>query len=172
MATIYWPQHCNIFCCSICWPALFSLIAAVCLHGNISIYLHRMMFQTPQTIYFLKAHHLVMKMTGTNTNTKCFQDPMYAIFIESRGLKDLKYYTGSLLVMTKTRTRFYAVLWAIIICPVAAMNPTTPSVCKRGAVLRMDTQHTKALVQGLGFFKKEPKWDIVERHLIWPIAPS
>ena len=110
MATIYWPQHCNIFCCSICWPALFSLIAAVCLHGNISIYLHRMMFQTPQTIYFLKAHHLVMKMTGTNTNTKCFQDPMYAIFIESRGLKDLKYYTGSLLVMTKTRTRFYAVL--------------------------------------------------------------
>ena len=35
---------------------------------------------------------------------------MYAIFIESRGLKDLKYYTGSLLVMTKTRTRFYAVL--------------------------------------------------------------
>ena len=21
MATIYWPQHCNIFCCSICWPA-------------------------------------------------------------------------------------------------------------------------------------------------------
>ena len=110
MATIYWPQHCNIFCCSICWPALFSLIAAVCLHGNISIYLHCMMFQTPKTIYFLKAHHLVMKMTGTNTNTKCFQDPMYAIFIESRGLKDLKYYTGSLLVMTKTRTRFYAVL--------------------------------------------------------------
>ena len=40
------------------------------LHGNISIYLHRMMFQTIQTIYFLKAYHLVMTMTETNTYKK------------------------------------------------------------------------------------------------------
>ena len=43
-------------------------------HGDISIYLHCMMFQTIQTIYFLKAHHLVMIMTETKsykkTNTK------------------------------------------------------------------------------------------------------
>ena len=65
-----------------------------------------------------------MAMTETNTykktktNTKCFQDTMYAIFIKSRGFKDLKYYfgTGGLLVMTKTntktktKTRFYALL--------------------------------------------------------------
>ena len=50
------------------------------------------------------------KDTQTKTNTKCFQDPMYAIFIKSRGFKDLKYYIGSLLVMTKTKTRFYALL--------------------------------------------------------------
>ena len=50
------------------------------------------------------------KDTQTKTNTKCFQDPMYAIFIKSRGFKDLKYYIGCLLVMTKTRTRFYAML--------------------------------------------------------------
>ena len=48
--------------------------------------------------------------TQIKTNTKCFQDPMYAIFIKSRGLKDLKYYIGCLLVMTKTKTRFYALL--------------------------------------------------------------
>ena len=48
----------------------------------------------------------------------CFQDPMYAIFIKSRGFKDFKYYIGCLLVMTKTKTetktktktRFYALL--------------------------------------------------------------
>ena len=34
--------------------------------------------------------------TQTKTNTKCFQDPMYAIFIKSRGFKDLKYYIGFL----------------------------------------------------------------------------
>ena len=28
------------------------------------------------------------------TNIKCFQDPMYAIFIKSRGFKDLKYFIG------------------------------------------------------------------------------
>ena len=50
--------------------------------------------------------------TQTKTNTKCFQDPMYAIFIKSRGFKDLKYSIGCLLVMTKTKTktRFYALL--------------------------------------------------------------
>ena len=48
--------------------------------------------------------------TQTKTNTKCFRDPMYAIFIKSRGFKDLKYYIGCLLVMTKTKTRFYALL--------------------------------------------------------------
>ena len=31
------------------------------------------------------------KDTQTKTNTKCFQDPMYAIFIKSRGFNDLKY---------------------------------------------------------------------------------
>ena len=41
---------------------------------------------------------------------------MYAIFIKSRGFKDLKYYIGCLLVMTKTKTKkktktqFYALL--------------------------------------------------------------
>ena len=43
--------------------------------------------------------------TQTKTNTKCFQDPMYAIFIKSRGFKDLKYYIGCLLVMTQTKTK-------------------------------------------------------------------
>ena len=42
----------------------------VCFHGDLSIYLHRMMFQTIQTIYFLKAYHLVMTMTETNTYKK------------------------------------------------------------------------------------------------------
>ena len=50
--------------------------------------------------------------TQTKTNTKCFQGPMYAIFIKSRGFKDLKYYIGCLLVMTqtKTKTQSYALL--------------------------------------------------------------
>ena len=50
--------------------------------------------------------------TQTKTNTKCFQDPIYAIFFISRGFKDLKYYIGYLLVMTKTKTKtwFYALL--------------------------------------------------------------
>ena len=37
----------------------------------------------------------------------CFQDPVYAIFIKSRGFKDLKYYIGCLLVKTKTKTKSY-----------------------------------------------------------------
>ena len=41
--------------------------------------------------------------TKTQPNTKCFQDPMYAIFFKGRGFKDLKYYIGCLLVMTKTK---------------------------------------------------------------------
>ena len=49
------------------------------------------------------------KDTQTQTNTKCFQDPMFAIFIKSRGFKDLKHYIGCLLVMAKTP--FYALLW-------------------------------------------------------------
>ena len=40
------------------------------LKRDISIYLHCMMFQTKQTIYFLKAYHLVMTMTETNTYKK------------------------------------------------------------------------------------------------------
>ena len=52
--------------------------------------------------------------TQTKTNTKCFQDPIYAIFIKRSGFKDLKYYIGFLLVMietkTKTKIRFYALL--------------------------------------------------------------
>ena len=44
-------------------------------------------------------------MTYKKTNTKCFQDPMYAISIKSRGFNDLKYYIGCLLVMTKTKTK-------------------------------------------------------------------
>ena len=64
--------------------------------------------------------------TQTKTNTKCFEDPIYAIFIKSRGFKDLKYYICCLLVMTKTKTktktntktktktRFYALLGLII----------------------------------------------------------
>ena len=65
--------------------------------------------------------------TQTKTNTKCFQDPMYAIFIKSRVFNDLKYYIDCLLVMTKTKTktktRFYALLglnifqeWAFFRC--------------------------------------------------------
>ena len=41
------------------------------------------------------------KDTHTQTNTKCFQDPMYAIFIKSRGFKDLRYYIGCLLLVDK-----------------------------------------------------------------------
>ena len=50
--------------------------------------------------------------TKANTNTNLFQDSMYAIFVKSRGFKDLKYYLGCLLVMTqtKTNTQFYACL--------------------------------------------------------------
>ena len=29
--------------------------------------------------------------TQKKTNTKCFKDPMYAIFLKSRGFKDFKY---------------------------------------------------------------------------------
>ena len=35
------------------------------------------------------------KKTKTHTHTKCFQGPMYAIFLKSRGFKDLKYYVDS-----------------------------------------------------------------------------
>ena len=31
------------------------------------------------------------KTNKTKTNTKCFKDPMYVIFLKSRGFKDLKY---------------------------------------------------------------------------------
>ena len=43
--------------------------------------------------------------TKANKNTKLFQDSMYAIFVKSRGFKDLKYYLGCLLVMTQTKTK-------------------------------------------------------------------
>ena len=50
-----------------------------------------------------------MTMTETKTykktNTKLFQDPMYAIFFKSRGFKDLRYYIACLLVTTKTKTK-------------------------------------------------------------------
>ena len=71
-------------------------------------------------MYFLKAYHLVMAMTETKTykntktqtqtttNTKCFQDPMDAIFFKSMWFKDLKYFIGCLLVMTQTKTQFNA----------------------------------------------------------------
>ena len=39
-------------------------------HGNISIRLHYMIFWTMQTIYFLKAYHLVMTMVKTETYKK------------------------------------------------------------------------------------------------------
>ena len=44
---------------------------------------------------------------NTNTNTNTGTNTVAAAFTDQ---KFLKYYTGSLLVMTKTRTRFYAVL--------------------------------------------------------------
>ena len=43
--------------------------------------------------------------TQTKTDTKCFQDPMHAIFIKSMEFKDLKCDIGSLLVITKTKTK-------------------------------------------------------------------
>ena len=93
---------------SICWLELFSLSGClfVCLHGDISIYLHRMIFRP----YIFRDEYLQKEKdkdthTQTKTNTKCFQDPMYAIFIKSSGFKDLKYYIGCLLVMTKTKTK-------------------------------------------------------------------
>ena len=45
--------------------------------------------------------------THTKTETKCFQDPMYAIFIKSREFKNLKCDIGCLLV---TKTQFYALV--------------------------------------------------------------
>ena len=45
--------------------------------------------------------------TQTKTNTECFQDPMYAIFIKSREFKNLKCDIGCLLV---TKTQFYALV--------------------------------------------------------------
>ena len=44
--------------------------------------------------------------TQTKTNTKCFEDLMYTIFFKSRGFKDLRYYIGCLLMMTKTKNQF------------------------------------------------------------------
>ena len=41
---------------------------------------------------------------------KVLPRPNVCLFIKSRGFKDLKYYIGCLLVMTKTKTRFYALL--------------------------------------------------------------
>ena len=68
--TVHWLSI-SIFTCS--FVCLF-VCSSVRPHGNISIYLHWMMFYTIQTIYFLKAHHLVMIMTKsykkTNTKTK------------------------------------------------------------------------------------------------------
>ena len=32
-----------------------------------------------------------MSMTHTKTNTKCFKDPMYVIFLKSKGFNDFKY---------------------------------------------------------------------------------
>ena len=31
------------------------------------------------------------RQTQANTNTKCLQDPMYALFFKSRGFEDIKY---------------------------------------------------------------------------------
>ena len=38
-------------------------------------------------------YHTVMTKTKTNTKTKtkCIEDPTYAIFLKSRGFKDIKY---------------------------------------------------------------------------------
>ena len=52
--------------------------------------------------------------TQTRTDTKCFQDPMYAIFIKSREFKDWKCDIGCLLLMTKTKTktkRWWTWIW-------------------------------------------------------------
>ena len=56
---------------------------------------------TPHIIYCWVGYdvscHLVMSMTHTKTNTqtktntKCFKDPMYLMFLKSRGFKDFKY---------------------------------------------------------------------------------
>ena len=43
--------------------------------------------------------------TKTKTDTKCFQDPMYAIFIKSMEFKNLKCDIGCLLVMTEAKTK-------------------------------------------------------------------
>ena len=74
-----------------------------------------------QAIYFLKPYHLVMTMTKTKTykktetKTKTQTDkdkykvltrPKICYFFQKQGSKDLKYYIGCLLVMTKTKTKF------------------------------------------------------------------
>ena len=78
---------------------------SVSLHGNISF-----SFQ-PLTIYLHWDEELHKDkyrdkdtQTQTRTDTKCFQDPIYAIFIKSREFKDLKCNIDCLLVMTKTKT--------------------------------------------------------------------
>ena len=45
--------------------------------------------------------------TQIKTNTKCFQDPMYAIFIKSREFNNSKCDIGCLLV---TKAQFYALV--------------------------------------------------------------
>ena len=50
------------------------------------------------------------KDTQTKTDTKCFQYPMYAIFIKSREFKNLRYDIGCLLVMKKTKAQFHALV--------------------------------------------------------------
>ena len=36
-------------------------------------------------------YHIVMTNTKTKTNTKCIEDPTYAIFSKSRQFKDINY---------------------------------------------------------------------------------
>ena len=96
-----------------------------CVHssrrGDISTYLHYMMFQTIQTVYFLKAlgpriSKLILQSVGyTNTQiqihkqtntamTKCQKDPACGIFLKRGLFKDIKNYITKCLIHKYTNT--------------------------------------------------------------------
>ena len=94
--TEWWVESTNLSSCPFVITSRFQIWALYIIPGS------RL---TPHIIYCWAGDdvscHLAMSMTHTKTNTKtntqtktntkCFKDPMYVIFLKSRGFKDFKY---------------------------------------------------------------------------------
>ena len=117
--SVWHPKKWLRICLEFLLSSLFRCPSVV--HNcDILPFLHCMTFETIQTIYFLKAYHMVMSLTNTKTNTKtqtqtqthtmCFKESMYAIFSERKGLKHFtKCFKDSMYILRKQGVQGYQI---------------------------------------------------------------